>query len=71
MTLFCPDRNITFCIFQNTLFLHLTTYSIKLEHTKQKESGFEEVDWLDKMMLVAAIAGVGLVGAYLAYFNFL
>ena len=46
-------------------------YSIKLELTKQKESEFEEVDWLDKMMLLAAIAGVGLVGAYLAYFNFL
>jgi hypothetical protein len=46
-------------------------YSTKLEHTKQKESEFEEVNWLDKMMLVAAIAGVGLVGAYLLYFNFL
>ena len=46
-------------------------YSIKLELTKLKESGFEEVDWLDKMMLLAAIAGVGLVGAYLVYFNFL
>ena len=46
-------------------------YSIKLELTNQKESEFEEVDWLDKMMVLAAIAGVGLVGAYLAYFNFL
>jgi hypothetical protein len=52
-------------------YFHLITYSTKLELTKLKESGFEEVDWLDKMMLLAAIAGVGLVGAYLVYFNFL
>ena len=46
-------------------------YSTKLGPTKQKESEFEEVNRLDKMMLIAAIGGVGLVGAYLVYFNFL
>jgi hypothetical protein len=46
-------------------------YSIKLELIKLKESEFEEVDWMDKMMLVAAIGGLGLVGSYLVYFNFL
>ena len=46
-------------------------YSTKLGPTKQKENEFEEVNRLDKMMLIEAIGGVGLVGAYLVYFNFL
>ena len=45
--------------------------STRLEPIRQKERKFEEVDWLDKMMLLAAVAGIGVVGGFLVFFNFL
>ena len=49
---------------------HVVEWNYVQRHVVIKKSN-SEVNYLDKMMLLAAVAGIAVVGGYLLYFNFL